>query len=188
MGNWVSAAEKSSFLKWFLEHYQLKQREARMFLEYLLKKHHILQNLSFTDKIKYNEKTVVISSIQADEPGFVYYSTRGKSENVSAALNDLMSNPTGKLNIILHFQGKQLNYRYLKLLESKSDSLKTYRQFEQYSKDADALINKVLLEQEIKFIKLLIDEALDNRDEKEFKRLIFKLQDLENELASKKKP
>ncbi len=179
MGNWISTTEKSSFLKWFLDHHQLKHREARMFLEHIIKKHHIVENLTFTEKIKVNERTVVISSVNSDEPGFVYYYPQGKSENVSMALSAVMNNPSSKLNIIINFYGKQSNHRYLRLIETKKDSLKIYRQYEQYSKEADALINKLMLEQEKKLLKEQIDEALDKRDEQQFKKLLIKLQQLE---------
>ena len=180
MSNWVSTTEKRHFIKWFLDHHQLKHKDARMLLEYLLKNHHILENLSFTENIRLKENTIVISTINSDEPGFLYYYNQRKTDDVSKALGNFMSNPAEKINLILHFYGKQTNHRYLQLVEPAVDSFKRYKQFQQDSKEADLLIDQLLIEEEINILKLQIDHALDQNDQEAFKRLVARLNELKS--------
>ncbi|MFC0561190.1 YpiB family protein [Halalkalibacter alkalisediminis] len=178
MKNWVSTTEKSNFLKWFLQQHQLKHKDARILIEYLLKQHPILENLTFTSSIKPAEKSVIISSMQSDQPGFVYYNGKTKTEDVSKALGDLMSNPADKLNIVLHFYGKQSNQRYLQLVEPTTNYFVRHKQFQEYSKEVNSLIEKSLIEQEIKKVRDEIDAALDQNDKQLFNRLVERLTEL----------
>ncbi|GAE27072.1 hypothetical protein JCM9140_3184 [Halalkalibacter wakoensis JCM 9140] len=180
MRNWVSTAEKSSFLKWFLDQHQLKHKDARMLLEYILKNHHILENLSFTDHIPKKGRTFIISSMNSDKPGFVYYYNNRKTEDVSKALGDLMSNPADKVNIKLHFYGKQSNHRYLQLVESQVNTFVQHKQFKEYEKETTIILEKALLDQEIEKVRNQIDEALDANDKPLFNRLVERLQELKS--------
>lgn len=180
MKNWVSATEKSNFLKWFLDQHQLKHKDARVLIDYLLKQHPILENLSFTSAIKSGEKSIIISSMQSDQPGFVYYNGKIKTEDVSKALGDLMSNPADKLNIVLHFYGKQSNQRYLQLVEPATNYFVRHKQFQEYSKEVNSLIEKSLIEQEIKKVREAIDAALDQNDKQLFNRLVERLSELKD--------
>lgn len=180
MKKWVSTTEKRSFLKWFLENHQLKRSDARKLIEYLINKPYILDNITFTEELKANEKTIVISSFNSDEPGFEYYCNQRKTDNVAQALGDLMNSPSDKIKLILHFYGKSLNHRYLQIVETPIvDKIKQYEQYQKDAKEAEQLIDKLLLQNEIKRMKKEIDLALDARDEVLFKNLVSKLKELE---------
>src|SRR4051812_33881247 len=184
MSRWVSPIQKRNFLKWFLDHQQLKRSDARKVIDYIINHLHILENIAFTEKIMMSQKTIVISSMNSDEPGFLFYVNQCKTEEVSSALGDLMMNPSEKVNIIIHFRGKMLNHRYLQLIENPvAENIKLYQRFEKYSKEADELIEEVILEKEIEIIKKQIDEALDQKDEALFTRLTTQLKE---ELAKKR--
>lgn len=171
--DWVSTTKKSDFLKWFLNHHQLKNKEARRILEYILKHHHILKNLSFTETIHPSERTIVISSINSDEAGFTFYSNHFKTEDVSRAFGFLMSNPSEKVYIILHFFGKQSNYSYTQLLETpRLQSIKNYQLYEKDAKETEIVV-------EIALLKTQINKALDDRNELLFKELAAKLNKLQ---------
>ncbi|MGM7724682.1 YpiB family protein [uncultured Metabacillus sp.] len=172
--NWVSSAKKSDFLKWFLTHHQLKNTEARRLLEYIVKNHHILGNLSFTDAIHPKERTMIISSIHSDEPGFLFYHNSLKTEDVSKAIGSLMNYPSDKVYLILHFFGKQSNYKYTQLIEtSRLQSIKQYEQSEKDAKTVDLFV-------EISLLKSQINKALDDRNEELFKELASRLKELQN--------
>ena len=49
-----------------------ERTDARRLLESILNKPHILDNVSFTEKIKLIQGTIAISSINSDEPGFEF--------------------------------------------------------------------------------------------------------------------
>lgn len=180
MGKWVSATEKRSFLKWFLENQQLKRKEARKVIEFIIHHFHILENARFTEKIMLDRKTIVISSVGSDEPGFLYYFQQRKSEEVSTAIGDLMMNPSEKVNLIFHFRGKMENYRYLQLIEQPAiENIKHYAQFQKYEKEVNDLIEKISLDYEIALVKKQIDEALDQKDQELFKSLTGRLKELD---------
>lgn len=174
----MSPIEKRNFFKWFLENHKLKRSEARKLIQYIVNNSMILENISFTEDIVLSKKTIVISSMNSDEPGFLFYNHQRKTDEVSMALSDLMMNPSEKVNMIIHFRGKMLNYRYLQLIGNPvSDHIKEYERFKKYEKEADAIIEKILLEKEIELIKKRIDDALDQKDEELFKRLTAKLKE-----------
>ncbi|WP_062051411.1 YpiB family protein [Bacillus sp. JCM 19034] len=176
--NWISASEKRNFLKWFLTQHQLKHKDARMLLENIINKHHILENVTFTESIQPRERTIVISSTSSDEVGFIYYYHNQKTEDVSKALGDLLANPSHKIYLILHFYGKQSNQRYVQLVETpRRDSFKRYKQFKQDINEVDALIELTLLKNQI-------NEALDNRDKARFRILASRLEKLQNQLRA----
>ncbi|WP_017725876.1 YpiB family protein [Halalkalibacterium ligniniphilum] len=180
MRKWISVAEKRQFLQWFLNSQQLKRKEARQVLEHMIKRHHILENVSFTEEIKLSETTMVISSMNSDEPGFVFYSQQRKTDDVARALGELMANPSKKVNLILHFYGKSLNHQYLQLLDAPAkERVMRYKQFQHYAKETDQLIESIILETEKEALRQQIDEALDQKDEARFKRLVAELNELE---------
>jgi uncharacterized protein YpiB (UPF0302 family) len=178
MRNWVSPMEKRNFLKWFLEHHQLKRIEARKVIEYIINHYHILENVSFTEKIILSQKTIVISSMNSDEPGFIFYFNQRKTDEVSKVIGELMMNPSEKVYIIIHFRGKMLNHRYLQLIENPVlENIKQYEQFQKYAKEVDDLIDGMLLDKEIALLIKQIDDSLDKKDEDLFKSLTARLKE-----------
>ncbi|QGQ48717.1 YpiB family protein [Metabacillus sediminilitoris] len=171
--SWVSTTKKSEFLKWFLNHHQLKNKEARRIIDYIQKNHHILRSLSFTETIQLKERTIIISSINSDKTGFLFYDNNNQTEEVSEAFWSLMDNPAKKTYIILHFFGKQSNFLYTELIEPSR--LQSIRRYEQSEKDAKAT-NLVV---EIALLKSQINKALDDRNEEVFKSLTEKLKELQ---------
>lgn len=171
--NWISTTKKSEFLKWFLNHHQLKYKEAKRLIEYIQKSHHILKNLSFTETIHPKERTIIISSINSDEAGFLFYNNNFKTEDVSKAYGSLLDNPSDKVYLILHFFGKLSNYRYTQLIETPR--LQSIKQYEQSEKDAKATDIVV----EIALLKSQINKALDDRNEELFKDLVGKLKEIQ---------
>jgi uncharacterized protein YpiB (UPF0302 family) len=185
MSKWVSPIEKRNFLKWFIQHQQLKRLEARKVIEYILSNFHILEKVSFTEKIILKGRTIVISSMNSDEPGFLFYVNQQKTEEVSKALGDLMMNPYENVYIVFHFSGKMLNHRYLSLVENPVfENIKQYERFQKYEKEADVIIEKIMLEKEIEMIKKQIDDALDQMDSELFGRLTARLNELNKQQNS----
>lgn len=179
MEKWISPMEKRNFLKWFMENHRLKRTDSRKVLDYMINHYPFLENLSFTEKIPPNKKTIVVSSMNSDEPGFIFYHHHIKSEDVSLALGNIMMNPSEKINMIIHFNGKMFNQRYLQLVENPGiESMKIYEQHQKFAKEADKLFEKVKMEKEIELLKKQIDQALDQRDKELFTLLTDKLNKL----------
>jgi uncharacterized protein YpiB (UPF0302 family) len=178
----VSPIEKRNFLKWFIQHQQLKRLEARKVIEYILSHFHILEKVSFTEKVILKGRTIVISSMNSDEPGFLFYVNQHKTDEVSKALGDLMMNPYENVYIVFHFSGKMMNHRYLQLIENPVfENIKIYERFQKYEKEADHLIDKIMHEKEIEMTKMQIDKALDRKDAERFNQLTARLKELNNQ-------
>ncbi|WP_026672178.1 YpiB family protein [Alkalihalobacterium bogoriense] len=184
MNRWVSTTEKKQFLRWFLDNHRLKRTEARMIIEYIVKHPHLLENISFTERVPQNGKAIVISSINSDEPGFEFYYRKRKSDNISHALGELMGSPSDRVYLLIHFHGKMRNHHYTQLVESPAlDNIKRYEQFQKYSKEADVVIEKAMLETKKAELRKQIDDALDEMNEPLFKKLVAELNELEQKLA-----
>lgn len=180
MRKWVSTQEKRSFLTWFLQNHRLKRTEARHLLEFMIKQHHILENLRFTDTVKRNVTTVVISSINSDEIGFQFIKNNRKSEDVSKAMGELMADPSIEIFLLLHFHGKQMNNRYLNIFEDPLiENIRRYNITEKFSKEAERLIDQSIEENKLDVLRKRIDWALDNKDKELFQRLTAELRVLE---------
>lgn len=187
MKKWVSKVEKREFLNWFITQYRLKNHEARRLIEVIMNNPHILENLSFTEKINEDMKTIVISSIYSDEPGFVFYNNYHKVNDVSSAIASISYNPSEKLCIVLHFHGKMLNHRYLQLIETpESENIKLNKIHQEQVTEVDAVMEKVSLDRRINDLKGEIDLALDQRDAHLFKKLTDQLQVLQLKSSSLK--
>ncbi|KYG29319.1 YpiB family protein [Alkalihalobacillus trypoxylicola] len=179
MKKWVSNDQKRNFLTWFLQQHQLKNKEVKIVFDQFIRNHHLLEKLHFTDHIVKNKKTIVISSYHSDEPGFLYYSNNQKYEHISKVLDDLNTNPSTSYYLLLNFNGKSINQRYLSLVESDTnDRFQEYKRFVQYEKDTNQMIDELLKQQNKDAIRQKIDEALDNRDKVLFNKLVSKLHEL----------
>ncbi|WP_179295429.1 YpiB family protein [Bacillus sp. FJAT-45350] len=182
MKNWVSTSQKKSFIKWFLDNHRLKRTEARYLLEYLVKSHHILENLKFTDEVLKDKTTVVISSTSSDQIGFMFYKSNRKSEDVSRAIGEIMSNPSDDLYIVFHFYGRHMNNRYLSLFEDPLiENIRRYNLTEKYSKVAESKLEESLEANKGERLKRQIDRALDEKDEALFKSLVAELRAYEEQ-------
>ena len=179
MKKWVSTIEKRNFLKWFLQNNRLKQTDAKNLINFLMNTHHILEKVTFTEKLSLNTRTIVISSLNSDEPGFEFYYNKRKTSDVATAIWELTSNP-GKVHIILNFYGKLLNHRYTMLIESQIiENIKTYENYQRISKEVDELLETVIIEKKIDEIRHQIDHALDKKNEELFHSLVKQLNDLQ---------
>lgn len=178
MRKWISITEKRNFLKWFLDNHRLKCTDARKVIEFIIHRPHMLEGLSFVDKVKESGRTLVISSLQSDEAGFAFYQRHRKTEDIAQAMNDLMLNPSDPIYMVIHFYGKRLNHRYLQMIAPEADAIGLYEQSERHAKAANAIIEKISLEQQRERLKRQIDEALDQKNRALFEQLVAQLEEL----------
>lgn len=135
--NWISTSKKDEFLKWFLNNHQLKNKEARRLIEYIQKNHHILKNLSFTDYVHSKDRTIVVSSINSDESGFLFYTNGQKTEDVSRELwftneqyllKKFISSSTTLVNILITAIHSLLKHIEFILLNNTNNQKKMQKQ------------------------------------------------------------
>ena len=180
MNRWVSTTEKVGFLTWFLKNHRLKQKDSRLILDYLVNHPHTLEHVTFTDTVSPHSKTIVISSMQSDEPGFVYYNQSVKSEDPSKILGDLMAHPSTKRNLIIHFYGSHIHSTYQQLLQTPiKEQFQNYKRFKRYEGETKDLLDQVQQQTNRDSLLAEIDAALDDRNEALFKELTLRLRELD---------
>lgn len=180
MNRWVSTSEKTSFLQWFLKNHRLKSKEARTILDYLINHSHILENTTFSHTLSTDSKTIVISSMQSDEPGFIYYDHGKKSEDPSKVLGDFMAHPGTKRNMMIHFYGSHIHSSYQKLVQTPiKEQFQNYKRFKKYELATNSVLSQVQQQTDRASLLADIDRALDERNEARFKELTLLLRDLD---------
>lgn len=180
MNRWVSTSEKAAFLQWFLKNHRLKSREARTILDYLVNHVHVLEQITFTSTLPVNGKTIVVSSMQSDEPGFVYYDHAKKSEDPSKVLGELMAHPNTKRNVMIHFYGSHIHTSYQKLIQTPiKEQFQNYKRFKGYEQVTQSVLEKVQKDTDRATLLSQIDQALDQRNEARFKELTLMLKEMD---------
>ncbi|TSB47196.1 IDEAL domain-containing protein [Alkalicoccobacillus porphyridii] len=183
MNRWVSTSEKSGFLHWFLKNHRLKRKDSRLILDYLINHPHILEHVTFTDTVSPQAKTIIISSMQSDEQGFVYYNQSVKSEDPSKVLGDLMAHPSAKRNLIIHFYGSHIHATYQQLLQTPiKEQYQNYKRFKRYEDETKVLLDQVKQTTDRNTLLAEIDAALDDRNEALFKELTIRLRELDESI------
>ncbi|MDQ0207143.1 YpiB family protein [Alkalicoccobacillus murimartini] len=180
MNRWVSTSEKSAFLNWFLKNHRLKSKEARTILDYMIGHSHILEHVTFTDTISSSSKSIVISSMQSDEPGFVYYDHTKKSDDPSKVLGDLMAHPAIRRNLVIHFYGSHIHSSYQQLLQTPiKEQFQNYKRFKRYEHETKGILTQIQQQTDRASLLAEIDRALDERNEARFKQLTIQLNELD---------
>ena len=58
----VSVNEKKDFIRWFLNHYQLKRRECVWILNYLMSHDQLMEKVHFVEQAQYCPRGIIMSS------------------------------------------------------------------------------------------------------------------------------
>lgn len=179
MDSSIHISDKRNFLKWFLAHYQLKTRESRWILNYLLAHETMLQHVHFIRDHNSCSRLIVISTQHAKEDAFIFYKEHVMTKDAEKAYHDIRMNQTSALFVQLKFQKNQLPLEYLSVLEDNP-----YDENSQVRKTDKIITNQLVSQLEYEFeerrLKQAIDTALKNNDHMTFKKLAFRLKKLKN--------
>lgn len=173
--NTVSARAKKEFIRFFLTHYQLKNREGIWILNYLVSVENLLEKVHFVDDIGVCPTSIVMSTFCSDEESFLYFKGKRLSASGEVAFQDIRQHKFQDLFIQLNFQGKEFSEKYKAIREEVNmNSLK-----EKFEKEDIELVNNLIEHSSLTFKKqwLLnkIDEALDRKDQDTFLNLTDQL-------------
>ncbi|WP_018133262.1 ReoY family proteolytic degradation factor [Effusibacillus pohliae] len=178
MGEVINGAEKKYFIKWFLEKYELQNREAEWLLQYIASNDHILERVHFIDNFKNLPKTILISTKCVQMTPFKFYKNRRVTSDVEKAFLDIHNNPHEDIYIGLFFKDRSVSPEYAAVLETNP---------QEEAKETDALVSlqaELILDQAVKIYRLSklyeqIDRALDARDKEQFLKLTNELKQIE---------
>ncbi|BCJ85409.1 YpiB family protein [Effusibacillus dendaii] len=118
MGEVINIAEKKGFIKWFLEKYELQNKEAEWLLQYLASNDHILEMVHFIDNFKNLPKTILMSTKCVQMTPFKFYKNRRVTSDVEKAFLDIHNNPKEDIYIGLFFKDKSTCPEYAAVLET----------------------------------------------------------------------
>lgn len=160
MSETVTIEQKKEFLRWFLKRYQMKRRECKWILNYLLSHDDLLENLHFVEDVLYTPRSMMISVDGGQGTPFQFHKDGTNSANAETAFHDVRLNPKAELYLQLNFPNNTA-IEYLSVLEdnphAQSYSIKNTNDAV-FVEDFIAHIRKL---SETEKRNRLIDEALD---------------------------
>jgi uncharacterized protein YpiB (UPF0302 family) len=171
----VSVNEKKDFIRWFLNHYQLKRRECVWILNYLMSHDQLMEKVHFVEQAQYCPRGIVMSTHCVDEVPFRFYKANVMTTDAEKSFHDIRLNRDEDIYIQLNFHAFYKAPQFAAVLEENPYMPKNLQ-----ISDKDRLIAEKFLSYSIekfqkeKLIKK-IDEALDRNDEKTFIKLTNEL-------------
>ncbi|MFD1018478.1 ReoY family proteolytic degradation factor [Thalassobacillus hwangdonensis] len=178
----ISVQDKKDFVRWFLNHYQLKKRESVWILNYLINHETILNHAHFVDEVEFSPRGILISAQGVKTPPFRFYKDQVMTTDAEKSFHDIRLNQKEPLYIQLSFDQSHQCHRYAAVLEENP-----YVPVNHYitAKDkqlAGRLLDISLLEHQKQQLEKEIDQALDQGDRSNFQRLSEQMRQITDEL------
>lgn len=167
----TSIFEKRNFLKWFIGSHQFKDRDAAVFLRFLITRGDVLSRVHFSDHpVGFLRCAVIATSDMAFAP-FEYH-RKGKSGrivNLAEAIQDIMTHTEDRLGVTLLFKDQATCPQFLAINEE--DRSMPYPHIEIIQQlEAEDLADQLTLTYTRRLLMDAIDAALDTGNKEEFER------------------
>ena len=174
----VSVNEKKDFIRWFLNHYQLKRRECVWILNYLMSHDQLMEKVHFVENAQYCPRGLVMSTHCVDEVPFRFFKENVMTTDAEKSFHDIRLNREEEIYIQLNFNASNKAHQFVAVLEENP-----YMPGQLQISESDKMVAERFLEESIqKFQKdkllNLIDAALDSQDQEAFAHLTEKLKRL----------
>ncbi|GLB57983.1 ReoY family proteolytic degradation factor [Cytobacillus sp. NCCP-133] len=175
----VSVNEKKDFIRWFLNHYQLKRRECVWILNYLMSHDQLMKKVHFVEQAQYCPRGLIMSTHCVDEVPFRFYKENVMTTDAEKSFHDIRLNRDEEIFIQLNFHASNKAHQYAAVMEENPFMPKSLQ-----ISDKDRLIAERFLTESLEKFRReklleLIDEALDNQDKTAFRMLTQQLNKLE---------
>ncbi len=164
----VSVNEKKDFVRWFLNHYQLRKRECVWILNYLMSHDPLMEKVHFVDQAQYCPRALIMSTHCIDGVPFRFYKENVVTNDAEKSFHDIRLNQDEDLYVQLNFQSSNASFHYAAVLE---DNPFTPRDIK--TEKEDRKITETWLEESLQIFQrdhLMkeIDRALDEGNEEAF--------------------
>ncbi|MBD3858638.1 YpiB family protein [Bacillus sp. 28A-2] len=171
----VSVNEKKEFIRWFLNHYQLKRRECVWILNYLMSHDSLMEKVHFVEQAEFCPRGIIMSTHCVDEVPFRFYKENIMTTDAEKSFHDIRLNKQQDLFIQLNFRSAYRSPEYAAVLETNPHIPK-----ELFGNEKDKDLAEKVLEHSIATFqkeRLMkeIDEALDRHDQETFNKLAKEL-------------
>lgn len=175
----VSVQDKKTFIKWFLQNYQLKKRESVWILNYLTNHDALLAHVHFIREARYCPRGIVISTHCSNDVPFRFYKNHIVTTDAEKSFHDIRLNREEPIYIQLSFENAHQTANYVAVLEDNpylpDDFFITKREKEL----AKELLDYSLFQSQKKYLQAKIDQALDEKDQASFERFVKRLNKLQ---------
>lgn len=175
----VSVNEKKDFIRWFLNHYQLKRRECVWILNYLMSHDQLMEKVHFVEQAQYCPRGLIMSTHCVDEVPFRFYKENVMTTDAEKSFHDIRLNRDEEIYIQLNFHASNKAHQYAAVMEENPFMPKTLQVNEKDRLIAERFLTESLEKFRREKLLELIDEALDKQDKKAFNVLTQQLNRLE---------
>lgn len=178
MGEVITIAEKKTFIKWFLEKYELQNREAEWLLQYLASTDELLERVHFVDNFRNLPKTILMSTKCVQMTPFKFYKNKRVTSDVEKAFLDIHNHTEEDVYIGLFFKDRTSSPEYASVLEQNpmDDTRESIDAL--VSLQAELFLDFALKKHQVETLQQQIDAALDRGDKQAFLELSNKLREL----------
>lgn len=176
----VSVNEKKDFIRWFLNHYQLKRRECVWILNYLMSHDQLMEKVHFVEQAQYCPRGLIMSTHCVDKVPFRFYKENVMTTDAEKSFHDIRLNRDEDIFIQLNFHASNQAHQYVAVLEENPFVPKHLQVNEKDSKIAEQFLQYSIERFNREKLLHLIDEALDKQDLEAFLFLTNQLKNLNN--------
>jgi uncharacterized protein YpiB (UPF0302 family) len=175
MGEVITIAEKKTFIKWFLEKYDLQNREAEWLLQYIASSDQLLERVHFIDNFRNLPKTILVSTKCVQMTPFKFYKNKRVTSDVEKAFLDIHNNPNEDIYIGLFFKERTTSPEYAAVLERNpmDDTKETIDAL--VSLQAELILDHAFKQFRLNSLYERIDQALAVGDQATFLELTSEL-------------
>ncbi|GLF91419.1 UPF0302 protein YpiB [Bacillus safensis] len=171
----VSVNEKKEFIRWFLNHYQLKRRECVWILNYLMSHDSLMEKVHFVEQAEFCPRGIIMSTHCVDEVPFRFYKENIMTTDAEKSFHDIRLNKQQDLFIQLNFRSAYRSPEYAAVLETNPHIPKDLYENEKDKDLAEKVLeHSIAIFQKERLMKE-IDEALDRHDQETFNKLAKEL-------------
>jgi uncharacterized protein YpiB (UPF0302 family) len=174
----VSVNEKKDFIRWFLNHYQLKRRECVWILNYLMSHDQLMEKVHFVDQAQYCPRGLVMSTHCIDKVPFRFYKENVMTTDAEKSFHDIRLNRDEEIYIQLNFNASNQAHQYVAVLEENPYMPKHLQINENDREVAEQFLKASIERFQRERLLSQIDEALDKQDRSTFINLTKQLNSL----------
>ncbi|WP_394232774.1 ReoY family proteolytic degradation factor [Niallia oryzisoli] len=171
----VSVNEKKEFIRWFLNHYQLKRRECVWILNYLMSHDQLMEKVHFVEQAQFCPRGIVMSTHCVDDVPFRFYKENVMTTDAEKSFHDIRLNREEDIFIQLNFHASFQAPQFAAVLEENPYMPKNLQLSEKERSMAEDFLTSSIRRFQKEKLFQQIDEALDNNDEAAFKQLTEQL-------------
>ncbi|MCY7581217.1 ReoY family proteolytic degradation factor [Bacillus altitudinis] len=171
----VSVNEKKEFIRWFLNHYQLKRRECVWILNYLMSHNSLMEKVHFVEQAEFCPRGIIMSTHCVDEVPFRFYKENIMTTDAEKSFHDIRLNKQQDLFIQLNFRSAYRSPEYAAVLETNPHIPKDLYENEKDKDLAEKVLEHSIATFQKERLMKEIDEALDRHDQETFNKLAKEL-------------